>query len=108
MKKILKIIITVRNYVKDIVNKNIKKFTDKIYEKELETFTDKEITEFLKENLGIFNSRYIEQILKISSGNPRIAYMAGKVAVEKNNIEVIHNVERLYEAYYSIMPIKLN
>ena len=106
--KNLKIIITVRNYVKDIVNKNIKKFTDKIYEKELETFTDKEITEFLKENLGIFNSRYIEQILKISSGNPRIAYMAGKVAVEKNNIEVIHNVERLYEAYYSIMPIKLN
>lgn len=104
----IKIVITVRNYVRDEVSKNIKKYTNEIYEKEILGFDDKELTEFLKENMGILNPKYIEQILKLSKGNVRIAYMAGKIAKEKNNLEAIHNVEEIYESYYGLMSIKLD
>lgn len=104
----IKIVITVRNYVRDEVSKNIKKYTNEIYEKEILGFDDKELTEFLKENMEILNPKYIEQILKLSKGNVRIAYMAGKIAKEKNNLEAIYNVEDIYESYYGMMPIKLD
>ena len=104
----IKIVITVRNYVRDEVSKNIKKYTNEIYEKEILGFDDKELTEFLKENMGILNPKYIEQILKFSKGNVRIAYMAGKIAKEKNNLEAIYNVEDIYESYYGLMSIKLD
>lgn len=104
----IKIVITVRNYVRDEVRKNVKKYTNKIYEKEILGFDDKELIEFLKENMEILNPKYIEQILKLSKGNIRVAYMAGKIAKEKNNLEAIHNVEDIYESYYGMMPIKLD
>lgn len=107
-KKNIKIVITVRNYVKEIVSKNVKKYTNNIFEKEIPAFSDKELTEFLKENMGILNPKYIEQILKLSKGNARIAYMAGKIAIEKNTLESIYNVENIYESYYGIMPIELD
>lgn len=104
----IKIIITVRNYMRDEVNKNVKIYTNKIYDKEILGFNNKELTEFLKENMGILNPEYIEQILNLSKGNIRVAYMAGKIAKEKNNLESIHNVENIYETYYGLMPIKLD
>ena len=104
----IKIVITVRNYVRDEVSKNIKKYTNEIYEKEILGFDDKELTEFLKENMEILNPKYIEQILKLSKGNVRIAYMAGKIAKERNNLEAIYNVEDIYESYYGLMSIKLD
>ena len=104
----IKIVITVRNYVRDEVSKNIKKYTNEIYEKEILGFDDKELTEFLKENMGILNPKYIEQILKLSKGNVRIAYMVGKIAKEKKNLEAIYNVEDIYESYYGLMSIKLD
>ena len=104
----IKIVITVRNYVRDEVNKNVKKYTNEIYEKEILGFDDKELTEFLKENMGILNPKYIEQILKLSKGNVRIAYMAGKIAKEKNTLEVIYNIEDIYESYYGLMSINLD
>lgn len=104
----IKIVITVRNYIRDEVSKNIKKYTNEIYEKEILGFDDKELTEFLKENMEILNPKYIEQILKLSKGNVRIAYMAGKIAKERNNLEAIYNVEDIYESYYGLMSIKLD
>lgn len=107
-KKNVKIVITVRNYVRDSIIKNVKKYTNKIFEKKIIVFNDKELTEFLKKNMKILNSKYIEQILKLSKGNARIAYMAGKIAKEKNTLESIYNVEDIYESYYGIMPIELD
>lgn len=104
----IKIVITVRNYVRDEVSKNIKKYTNEIYEKEILGFDNKELTEFLKENMEILNPKYIEQILKLSKGNVRIAYMVGKIAKEKKNLEAIYNVEDIYESYYGLMSIKLD
>lgn len=56
--------------------------------------------DFIKLNLKIENSDYIEQIVRIAGGNPRIAYMAGKLAIEKNDLRFISNMEELYKSYY--------
>lgn len=95
----VKIIATVRDYAKSKVLAAIKEyaFPQTI---EIPPFTDEEIKKFVNNNLEIFNEDYIKQIVRISEGNPRIAYMAGKLAVEKQNLTAIKDVSQLYDAYY--------
>lgn len=96
----VKIIVTVRDYAKASVIQEIKKFTiPKILE--ISSFTDDEIKEFLNKNLGITNEIYVNQIIRIAEGNPRIAYMAGKLAVEEQRLDAIRDVSQLYDAYYA-------
>lgn len=94
----VKVIVTVRDYAKTNVIKDIRDFTNP-YIIQLKTFTDEEIKGFLDENLGIRNSEYVDKIVAISEGNPRIAYMAGKLAKEES-LSAIKDVSQLYEAYY--------
>lgn len=95
----IKIIATVRDYAKEdvikVVNKNIT-----YSEMQLSPFSDDEIKGFIEENLHILNEDYLKQIARISEGNPRIAYMAGKLAIDNNSIESIHDVSQLYDSYY--------
>lgn len=51
-------------------------------------------------NLGIYNQNYLDQIIKIAEGNPRIAYMAGKIAVDNQSLSSINNAYELYDSYY--------
>lgn len=96
----VKIIMTVRDYVKGDVIVEVKKYTlPKIVE--IGSFSDDEIKGFLNENLHILNERYIDQIIRIAEGNPRIAYMAGRLAFEKQNLNAIRDVSQLYDTYYS-------
>ena len=96
---IVKVIVTVRDYAKEKVIATIKEHViPQIVE--VSSFSDDEIKGFLEDNLGIRNMEYINQIIRISEGNPRMAYMAGKLAVEKQNLSVIRNVSQLYDAYY--------
>lgn len=95
----IKIIVTFRDYVKDDVIDTIKKY-DNPYTINIQVFTDDEIQEFLKLNLEIFNQNYLDQIIKIAEGNPRIAYMAGKIAVDKQSLSSINNAYELYDSYY--------
>lgn len=82
---------TVRDYVKGDVIVEVKKYTlPKIVE--IGTFSDDEIKGFLNENLHILNERYIDQIIRIAEGNPRIAYMAGRLAFEKQNLNAIREM----------------
>ena len=95
----VKIIVTVREYAKAKVLSAVKEysFPQTI---EISSFTDDEIKGFLNNNLGIRNEDYVKQIIRIAEGNPRIAYMAGKLAIEKQNLTVIKDVSQLYDAYY--------
>lgn len=100
LKNELKIIVTVRNYAKSKLIMDINEVTKpKIME--IEPFSDDEIKGFIDKNLEIRNEDYVEQIIRISEGNPRIAYMAGKLAIEKQNLIAIKDVSQLYEIYYS-------
>lgn len=94
-----RIIVTVRDYAKGNVISEIKNYVNP-YITLIEPLKDDEIISFLDENLGIKNLNYIEKIVKISKGNPRIAYMAGKLALEKETLSVINDVSQLYDAYY--------
>ena len=96
----IKIIVTVRDYAKTKVLSAVKEYAvPQIVE--IFPFTDEEMTGFLSENLGIRNEEYVNQIIRIAEGNPRIAYMAGRLAIQKQNLKAIRDVSQLYDAYYA-------
>lgn len=96
---IVKIIVTVRDYAKASVITSVRKYSvPRIIE--IKPFSDEEMKGFLNDNLDIRNDTYIKQITRIAEGNPRIAYMAGRLAVEEQNLSSIKDVSQLYEAYY--------
>lgn len=95
----VKIIVTVRDYAKAKVLSAVKEYAfPQIIE--ISSFSDDEIKGFLDNNLEIRNEDYVEQIIRIAEGNPRIAYMAGKLAIEKQNLKAIKDVSQLYDVYY--------
>lgn len=96
----VKVVVTVRDYVKIDVEKTILKYVQpKIIN--IEVLNKNQIAEFLKTNFNIHNEKYISQIMKISKGNLRIAYMAGKVVLKNNSFKSIMDVTQLYELYYA-------
>lgn len=104
---LFKVVLTVRDYVKEqviqIANKYAVSKTILMY-----PFSDDDIKEFLDINMGITNSLYVDQIIKIAEGNPRIAYMAGKIAKDTQSLSSVHDASQVYEQYYSnIVEIKM-
>lgn len=96
----VRIIATVRDYAK----KSLLNEISKLIEPKcilISKLTDWEIQEFIELNLKIENINCLNQIVRISGGNPRIAYMAGKLAKERDDLQSIMNVEGLYKSYYS-------
>ena len=96
----VKVITTVRDYVKKNVIMTMQKYTTPFI-KEVQPLINEEIRGILNVNLGIRNEEYVNQIIQIAMGNPRIAYMAGKLALNKQNLDAITDVSELYETYYS-------
>lgn len=94
-----KVLITVRDYAKSQVTEVLanKVPYDSI---ELHTLTDNEISELVKQHFAILNQKYLDRIAEISDGNPRIAMLAGKIALEANQLDSIRDVSGLYDAYY--------
>ena len=94
-----KILITVREYAKEIVRDVLEKNT-KYDTIELHALTDDEIRELVRQHFGILNQKYLDRIAEISDGNPRIAMLAGKTAKETDEFDSIKDVTALYDAYY--------
>ena len=95
----VKVIATVRDYAKAGVLTEVQDYIEPSVVL-IEPFSEEEISSFLEENLGIKNQDYIEKIVEIAEGNPRIAYMAGKLAIEEESLSAIYDVSQLYDAYY--------
>lgn len=102
----VKIIATVRDYIKQGVISLVREYTNPITI-DIAKLTDDEIKELIENNFGIRNNLYVEQIIRISEGIPRFAYMAGKLAVEKQNLSSISDASQLYESYYKKYMSKL-
>ena len=96
----VKIIATVREYIKQEVINLVREYTNPITI-DITKLTDDEIKKLIENNFGIRNNLYVEQIIRISEGIPRFAYMAGKLAKEKQNLSSISDASQLYENYYS-------
>ncbi len=96
----VKIIVTVRDYARQKVLQEICDYT-KPYTIEISRFTDQEVEQFLDTNMGIRNEDYVSQIIRLAEGNPRIAYMAGKLAIAEQKLSAIQDATQLYENYYN-------
>ena len=95
----VKIIATVRDYIKQEVISLVREYTNPITI-DIAKLADDEIKKLIENNFGIRNNLYVEQIIRISEGIPRFAYMAGKLAKEKQNLSSISDASQLYENYY--------
>lgn len=95
----VKIILTVRDYAKkDVISVAAEEADPAIIV--IPPFSDEELKGFIKESLGIRNEDYLAQIITIAEGNPRIAYMAGRLAKKEQNLSSIHDVSGLFDKYY--------
>ena len=95
----VRFIVTMRNYAADAVIKSIEEHTEP-WVLRVKGFSDDEIKEFLKVNMQINNPRYVNHIIRIAEGNPRIAYMAGQLAKKEQSLDAIGDAVQLYENYY--------
>ncbi|MCH5211113.1 MAG: hypothetical protein J1F01_09140 [Oscillospiraceae bacterium] len=96
----VKIISTLRDYTANKVIDDIKQYTVP-HIINIKPFNDKQIKEFLDVNMEIRNENYVEAIIRIAEGNPRIAYMAGKLAKSEQSLKAINDATQLYESYYN-------
>ena len=94
----IKIVVTVRDYALDKIENDISNYPHQSIQ--LDRFTNDQIKELAKDEFGILNPLYLERIVDISGGNPRIAVMISKVAVEKNTLQSINDVSALYDEYF--------
>jgi hypothetical protein len=95
----IRLIITVRNYACDLIEKACLAYSQDTVE--IEKMTDEAITTILESaDFGIPYSD-LKKMLTIADGNPRLAIMAAKVVLEQQSSEVLNNVSDIFELYYS-------
>lgn len=95
----LNIVITIRDYAMPDIGSLCAAYSPEIIS--LNSMTDEEITGMLKsEEFGIQNPDYIDRIIAIANGNPRLAVMSAKVAKEQNNLRSLEDVSAVYDNYF--------
>lgn len=96
----IKIVITVRDYVKKGILEDVLEFEEPAILK-LFPLSDDEIHQMMEKIYNITNHLYTDRIIRIAEGNARLAILAGKIASEKKNLNAIRNASDLYDNYYS-------
>jgi hypothetical protein len=94
----LKIVATVRDYAREAVQQAARQ--TKCEEVEVKPLVDEAIKALLEKDYGIRNPRYVDRILEICEGRPRLAIMAANAAKEAQRIDRLHNVADIYESYF--------
>lgn len=103
----LKLVITVRNYALVDINTCSIEFVSETID--IPKFTDEEIIEILKsDSFGIVNHKYQKKIVEIADGNPRLAIMGARVALEKQSDFLFGDVADLFETYFSSFSMDFN
>ncbi|TXE06110.1 hypothetical protein FUA26_14105 [Seonamhaeicola algicola] len=92
----IKLILTVRNYVKEYVQQFLKHYKHI----ELKEFEKSELAQILQSPDFKITNYYVDRIYSISKGNPRIAIMAAIAGINKE-IEKLNNASEIYEEYFS-------
>jgi len=92
----IKLILTVRNYIKSEVDKYVENFEFI----DLQQFNESELAKILQSPEFNITNYYVNRIFSISKGNPRIAIMAA-IAGINNDIKKLNNASEIYELYFS-------
>ncbi len=95
----VKIIATVRDYARERILEQAKPFGGG-YEEPLKPFTDEQIRTLISEEEGIKNYHFANRIVSIARGNPRLAMMAAKLAIQHQSLDSIADVTSLYDEYF--------
>ena len=95
-----KVVATVRDYALEKVREAAKRYGER-KEVELGPFEDKQVKQLLEDEFGITNPLYLDHIINIARGNPRLAVMAAQVAKRENTLQSILDVSALYDEYFS-------
>jgi hypothetical protein len=96
----VKVVATVRDYALNRVREIAAPYGGGVVI-ELGPLTDEQITTLVGEEFGIGNPLYLERIARVAGGNPRLAVMAARLAIERNTLESIHDVSALYDSYFA-------
>ena len=102
-----KIIVTVRDYALDKI-RGICQPIGGGAEIVINLFSDEEIRKISQAEFEINNHLYLDRIVDIAQGNPRVAVMAAQVAKDSNSLESIRDVSELYDQYYSSIKSDLD
>jgi len=96
----LKIVITVRDYALKEVAPRCFEFNPA--ELILNKLSDDQIIDILKsDSFKIYNQDYHKEIVRIADGNPRLAIMTAKLAIEKQDLQALSDVSDLFEHYFA-------
>ena len=94
----LKIVMTVRDYALEQAKAMC--FPQNCLEIQVNPMSYEQVSEIVRLGFHIENKIYLDKISTISKGNPRIAMMAGKLAIEKQDLQSLNDVSALFDAYY--------
>jgi hypothetical protein len=96
----LKLVITVRDYALEFIKRICAVLDYKI--EFLEPLSDEQLEALLKsDDFGITDITYLKRILQIAKGNPRIAIMVARLALQHQDLEVLYDLFDLYDAYFT-------
>ncbi len=96
----IKIIATVRDYAVEQIKEVVCSYDNNLELVKIDSLKDKQIEQLIKEEYKI-RKLYIERIVDIAQGNPRLAIMTALVVEQEKTIESINSVSDLYDEYYS-------
>ena len=94
----LKVVMTVRDYALEQARAMC--YPHNCFELQVNPMSSEQVSEIVRLGFKIENKKYLDKISNISKGNPRIAMMAGKLAIEKQNLQSLNDVSALFDAYY--------
>ncbi len=96
------LLLTVRGYAREHVRTLLRQRGRgaPLSEVELGRLTDTQIAELLEEVFSIRNSHFVERIQAVARGNPRLAMMAGRIAVDEQSLAAMDDVTTLYDQYF--------
>lgn len=96
----VKVVATVRDYALDRLRELAAPYGGGVVI-EIGPLTDEQITSIVEDEFEIRNHLYLERIARIARGNPRLAVMAARLAVDSNTLESIRDVSALYNTYFA-------
>ena len=94
----IKIVITARKYALNDVSAKLDSVM-KSKQINIEKLKEEEIEKMIGHHFHL-NSIALEKISSLSNGNPRIAFLAGRLAEQTNELSSLNNISELYKNYY--------
>ena len=96
----IKVVATVRDYALTKTRQTAQAY-GRATELGLRPLDENQIKQLVKNEYDIHHGLYLDRIVEIAQGNPRLAIMAAVIAKRQNTFQSIRNVSGLYDEYFT-------